>query len=115
MCNSDCLVSRSDQSCVSPGLILLLTLAAPLIQVSSRVGQAVVGSGRFEGRAVMPLDLRHVSASAVLTGQRLVHGHLGVNTVAVAKIVQAVIATQLAVLTQRRLTGRALLLVVTSQ
>lgn len=75
----------------------------------------MVGSGRFEGRAVMPLDLQPVSVSAVLTGQRLVHGHLGVNAVAVAVIVQALVATQLAILTQRPLAGRALLLVVTSQ
>lgn len=77
---------------VSPGVMLLLTLAAPLVEVSSRVGQAVVGGGRFKGRAVVHLDLRHVSASTVLTGQRLVHGHLGVNAVTVAVIVQAVVA-----------------------
>lgn len=98
---------------MSPGVILLLTL--PLVKDSSRVGQAVVGSGRFDGRAVMPLDLQLVSDPAVLTGQRLVHGHLGLNAVAVAVIVQAVVAAQLAVLAQRRLAGRALLLVVTSQ
>lgn len=63
----------------------------------------------------MPLGLRHVSDSAVLTGQRLVYGHLRVNAVAVAVIVQAIIAAQLAVLAQRRLTSRTLLLVVTSQ
>lgn len=87
----------------------------PLVEDSSRVGQAVTGSGRFQRRAVLPLDLQPVSASAVLTRQRLVHGHLGVVAVAVAVIVQAVIATQLAVLTQRPLAGRALLLVVALQ
>lgn len=63
----------------------------------------------------MPIDLQAISDSAVLTGQRLIQGHLGVNAVAVAVIVQAVVAAQLAVLTQRRLAGRALLLIVASQ
>lgn len=63
----------------------------------------------------MPLDFQPISDPTVLTGQRLVHGHLGVNAVAVAVVVQAVVATQLAVLAQGRLAGRALLLVVTSQ
>lgn len=100
---------------VSPGWSLLLIHAAPLVEDNSRVGQAVVGSGRFKGRAVMPLDLQPVSDSAALTGQRLVHGHLGVNAVAVAVIIQAIVATQLAVIAQRRLAGCALLFIVTSQ
>lgn len=100
---------------MSPGWSLLLIRAAPLVEDNSRVGQAVVGSGRFKGRAVMPLDLQPVSDSAALTGQRLVHGHLGVNAVAVAVIIQAIVATQLAVIAQRRLAGCALLLIVTSQ